>query len=107
MEGISEAPQVTSFVPLIEHQSATPASFHTGPAVLHYHSQRCKATVPESDLSKSLPIRQLFQRSVGGSATNGHGGSNGDVDGAGSSLENRIAQRTVEDVDVWVTSRLD
>lgn len=97
MEILSEAPEVTSFVPLIEHQSTTPASFYSGPPVLHYYSQRCKVIVLESDITKSPAVQRLTQ---GGEKTNPNGNnSNGD-----SIEEETSAQRVVSDIDVWVTS---
>jgi chloride channel, nucleotide-sensitive, 1A len=106
METIYEAPDITAFVPLIEHQSATPASFYSGPPVLHYHSQRCKVIVLESDLNKSIPLHRLAQ---GGEKlhTNGSGNgnsSNGDETGLLPPNEDSSAQRVVGNIDVWVTS---
>ena len=106
MEVIFEAPQITAFVPLIEHQSTTPASFYSGPPVLHYHSQRCKVIVLEGDLNKSAALQRLAQ---GGdkSHTNGGGNgnaSNGDEMGVLPPNEDNSAQRVVGNIDVWVTS---
>lgn len=102
MEIILQAPEVTAFVPLIEHQSATPASFYSGPPVLHYHSQRCKVIVHESDLNKSAAVQRLAQ---GGEklSTNGNS-SNGDDAGVLPPAEDTSAQRIVGNIDVWVTS---
>jgi chloride channel, nucleotide-sensitive, 1A len=106
MEIILEAPEVTAFVPLIEHQSTTPASFYSGPPVLHYHSQRCKVIVLESDLNKSAALQRLAQ---GGEklSTNGNrngNNSNGDEVGVLPPVEHTSVQRVVGNIDVWVTS---
>ena len=97
MEILSEAPQVNSFVPLIEHQSATPASFYSGPPVLHYHSQRCKVLVLESDLTKSAAIQRLVEGGGNLNATNGDSSN-------GAASEEGLRRRTVNDIDAWVTS---
>jgi chloride channel, nucleotide-sensitive, 1A len=103
MEIIAQAPEVNSFVPLIEHQSATPASFYSGPPVLHYHSQRCKILVLEGDVAKSAEIQRLAQDGEKLNTTNGNG-SNGAVTEELPAAEDGLAQRIVNDIDVWVTS---
>ncbi len=103
MEIIHQAPEVTAFVPLIEHQSITPASFYSGPPVLHYHSQRCKVIVVESDMLKSAAVQRLAQ---GGETLNTSIGdtTNGvDVE-AQSSAEDNPVRRVISNIDVWVTS---
>jgi chloride channel, nucleotide-sensitive, 1A len=102
MEIIFEGPQVNAFVPLIEHQSATPASFYSGPPVLHYYSQRCRVIVPESDLSRSAAVQRLAQA---GEKLNTNGNSsNGGSAEVPSELEEISSQRVIGDIDVWVTS---
>ncbi|KAF7510222.1 hypothetical protein GJ744_006918 [Endocarpon pusillum] len=103
MEIITEAPEVTSFVPLIEHQSTTPASFYSGPPVLHYHSQRCKLILLESDMSKSAAVQRLAQASEKLNTLNGESANGGDVE-AQSLVEEISVQRIISDIDVWVTS---
>lgn len=100
METIREAPKASTFTPLAEHQSATPASFYTGPPVLHYHSDRSKIIILERDTSGAALLEPLLQHATnaneaqanGGAETNGHAEANDN------------AQKVVEDVDVWVTS---
>jgi chloride channel, nucleotide-sensitive, 1A len=103
MEVISDAPEANSFVPLIEHQSATPASFYSGPPVLHYNSQRCKVIVLESDIAKSPAIQRLAQDGEKVNATNGNS-SNGDMTEDAPPPEESLTQRTIKDIDIWVTS---
>ncbi len=103
MEVIFEAPAVTAFVPLIEHQCATPSSFYSGPPVLHYHSQNCKVIVLEDDVSKSAAIQRLVQGSEKVNA-NKESGSNGDSTEKPPGADEISAQVVVCDVDVWVTS---
>lgn len=96
MEVLREAPNPTSFIPLVEHQSATPASFYAGPPVLHYYSDRSKLIILESE-SESVPaLASILSAARTESHSNG-AESNGDDEG----LSN---QKVVEDVDVWVTS---
>ena len=102
MEPLRAAPEASSFVPLAEHQSRTPASFHSGPAVLHYHSKQCKLVVLENDLVASPALS-----AIRGPSTE----ANGSGDGAPASHENNAAngesegkEIVVDGVDVWVTS---
>lgn len=98
MEVLREAPKASTFIPLAKHQSATPASFYTGPPVLHYHSDRSKVIILERDASGAALLEPLLQHATsaaqasGGAETNGHQETSDD------------AQKVVEDVDVWVTS---
>lgn len=100
MEVLHEAPKSSAFVPLSEHQSATPASFYTGPPVLHYHGSRCKVVVLERDLSLS-PALTALARGLPTSAKNGEysDGSDG-LSGEDSSEP----QKVLVNVDIWVTS---
>lgn len=96
MEVLTAAPSRGSFTPLAEHQSTTPASFTSGPPVLHYHSGRCKVILLESELSTAPALSNLAakakQSQSNGSETNG---TDTDTD---------PSQRTIENVNVWVTS---
>ena len=103
METLIEAPKPTSFIPLIEHQSSTPASFYTGPPVLHYYSecsrlivlgheaQSIPALAPLLSLSTSQTQAEQFPE-TNGTSTNG--------DGTGATGK----QKVIENLDVWVTS---
>lgn len=97
MESLKEPPQVATFIPLAEHRSATPASFYTGPPVLHYYSDRSKIIVlaresrDNSLLQPLLKHAQVVEQEQNG-ATNGTSETHDD------------SQQVVEDVDVWVTS---
>jgi chloride channel, nucleotide-sensitive, 1A len=103
MEVISEAPQLNTFVPLLEHQTATPASFYSGPPVLHYHSQRCKIILRSSDMARSAAVQRLGQGGEKLIATNGNS-SNRENELAPPAEEETSAQRIISDIDVWVTS---
>lgn len=95
MEVLREAPKVTSFIPLVEHQSATPASFYSGPPVLHYYSDRCEVLILDRDLS-SVPAIAAFangHKIQAETATNGDGAH-----------ESEGVYKTIEEVDIWVTS---
>lgn len=90
MEALSTAPEASSFVPLAEHQSRTPSSFYDGPPVLHYHSQRCKIVILESELLASPQLNALR----GDSTASTNGATENDD-------EKEIA---IDGVDIWVTS---
>jgi chloride channel, nucleotide-sensitive, 1A len=99
MEVIREAPTASTFTPLAEHQSTTPASFYTGPPVLHYHSDRSKVIILERDASGTALLEPLLQYATNGSAGQSNGGPETNGDG-----ENSTQQKTIEEVDIWVTS---
>lgn len=99
MEVLREAPKVTSFIPLVEHQSATPASFYNGPPVLHYYSDRCKVLVLDRDLSSVPALAEFASGSAGEAATNSTAVNGNDVH------DGEQVHKTLEDVDIWVTSR--
>lgn len=98
MEVLTEPPRSGSFVPLAEHQSATPASFHTGPPVLHYYSDRSQVIVDEAEANTSPALSNFLSKapasSTSAARTNGSDTVDADVD----------QRKVVEDVDVWVTS---
>jgi chloride channel, nucleotide-sensitive, 1A len=101
MEVLQEAPKSDTFVPLSEHQSATPASFYLGPPVLHYHSGHCKVVILKRDLSQS-PALTALARQAQGTPTSAEPVTNGN----GDHTEEGEAetQKTLHDVDVWITS---
>ncbi|EYE98467.1 Voldacs domain-containing protein [Aspergillus ruber CBS 135680] len=92
MEPLNTPPEASSFVLLADHQSRTPASFHTGPPVLHYHSKACKLVIFERDLL-SVPALNAI-RGASSSATNGNGDAEGEEG----------KEVVIDGVDVWVTS---
>ncbi|EXJ70121.1 uncharacterized protein A1O5_07194 [Cladophialophora psammophila CBS 110553] len=101
MEILREPPKTSSFVPLIEHQSATPASFYTGPPVLHYYSDRSKLIVLEQEAGSIPAFAPLLEHSSSqGQPQQPH--ANGTE--ANGDSEARGKQRVVDNVDVWVTS---
>jgi chloride channel, nucleotide-sensitive, 1A len=102
MEVLQEAPKSDSFIPLSEHQSATPASFYSGPPVLHYHGGRCKVIILERDLKQSPALTALAQKSHEAPAT-AEPVTNGSYD-HGSEADEAEKQKVFDDVDVWVTS---
>ncbi|ETI24499.1 hypothetical protein G647_03868 [Cladophialophora carrionii CBS 160.54] len=100
MEILREAPKPSSFVPLIEHQSSTPASFYTGPPVLHYYSDRSKLVVLEHEAQSIPALAPLLEASAPqpdpqpqASTTNG----TSDTNATGT-------QRVITELDVYVTS---
>lgn len=100
MEAVREAPKASTFIPLAEHQSATPASFYTGPPVLHYHSDRSKIIVLERDTSGAALLEPLLQHAANTTASQANGGAETN----GHTEANDNEQKVLEDVDVWVTS---
>lgn len=96
MEVLREPPKASTFIPLSEHQSATPASFYTGPPVLHYYSDRSKVIVIEQELDNAPALKPLLEKATTTSIQESNG-TNGD-------LAHRPSQKVVEEVDVWVTS---
>ncbi|KIW29438.1 uncharacterized protein PV07_05252 [Cladophialophora immunda] len=101
MEILHEPPKASTFVPLIEHQSATPASFYTGPPVLHYYSDRSKLIVLEHE-ARSVPAFAPLLEHPSSQAQPEQPHANGTE--ANGDSEARGKQKVVENVDVWVTS---
>jgi nucleotide-sensitive chloride channel 1A len=102
MEVLQEVPKSDTFIPLSEHQSATPASFYSGPPVLHYHSGRCKVIILERDLNQS-PALTALARKAHETPTTAEPATNGSCD-QGSEGGEAEKQKVFDDVDVWVTS---
>ncbi len=98
MEILREAPKPSSLVPLLEHQSSTPASFYTGPPVLHYYSDRSKLVVLEHEAQSIPALAPLLQHATSNapSESNGTDSSNGDSPSR--------TQKIIADLDVYVTS---
>ncbi|KAK5084352.1 hypothetical protein LTR05_005428 [Lithohypha guttulata] len=94
MEVIREAPRMGGFVPLTEFQSVTPETFSQ--PVLHYYSDRCKVIVLEDELQHAPAIAELITKASQPVHSNEAESEN--TNGA------QAAQKTVEDIDVWVTS---
>lgn len=102
MEVLQEAPKSDTFIPLSEHQSATPASFYSGPPVLHYHSGRCKVVILERELNQSLALTVLA-RHAQDTSTTAETVTNGNGDYSQEEAESET-QKILDNVDIWVTS---
>jgi len=96
MEVLRDPPKASTFVPLVEHQSTTPASFHSGPPVLHYYSDRSKLIVLEHEIDSAPAFAPIL------AAAAAHQHENGTQTNGEQSQQNK--QKVVEDVDVWVAS---
>ncbi|KAE8313788.1 regulator of volume decrease after cellular swelling-domain-containing protein [Aspergillus transmontanensis] len=95
MEPLQTPPETSSFVLLADHQSRTPSSFHSGPAVLHYHSKHCKLSILEHELQAN-PILNSLRSADTTPTANGTENQNGE-DTEGKEI-------VIDGVDVWVTS---
>lgn len=102
MEVIREPPKASTFIPLAEHQSATPASFYTGPPVLHYHSDRSKVIILERDASGAALLEPLLLHANDSEATATNGGA--ETNGHQESTDSDAQEKVIEEIDVWVTS---
>ncbi|KAJ5322570.1 hypothetical protein N7452_010859 [Penicillium brevicompactum] len=89
MESLTSAPETSTFVALAEHQSRTPSSFYSGPAVLHYHSQRCKIVILERELLAAPALNALRSESA---------------PTATATQDDDEKEVAIDGVDVWVTS---
>ncbi|KAJ5573455.1 uncharacterized protein N7459_007882 [Penicillium hispanicum] len=96
MEVLQTTPEASGFVPLAEHQSRTPSSFHSGPPVLHYHSQRCKVVILERDLLATPALNALRGAS--------HAVNESDSTSADAPPDDEGHEVAIEGVDTWVTS---
>lgn len=97
MELLTEAPRPSAFVPLSEHQSTTPVSFHSGPAVLHYYSDRCQVIVLEEELQNAPVLLNLVTKASAPAHSN-------ERESADDANGHNPAQKTLEEIDIWVTS---
>ena len=97
MEVLQSSPEASNFVTISEHQSRTPSSFHHGPPILYYHSQRCKVVILERDLLATPALNAL--RGAGASA-NGTSAANA----AQEEGDDKGPEVAIEGVDTWVTS---
>ncbi|KAL2866280.1 Voldacs domain-containing protein [Aspergillus lucknowensis] len=95
MEPLPSPPDESSFTPLSVHQSRTPESFHSGPAILHYHASSCKLVALERDLASAPTLDALRGATLNGSSSESH-----DTTGAGGNEKEVL----IEGLDVWVTS---
>ncbi|OXV08393.1 hypothetical protein Egran_03846 [Elaphomyces granulatus] len=103
MEVLHAPPVASSFTPLEEHQSRTPASFYSGPTVLHFHSDRCKVVISESELTAS-PILRAICKPISNGTTNG---ISHHVSGVATGSNGNIEQNSdlvIDGVNIWVTS---
>ena len=92
MEVFHEAPVLSSFTPLAEHQSHTPESFYSGPPVLYHRAAGTRIIVVKADLDRSPALTKLLgDAQTNGSLANGQTGGDDEV-------------TVVENVDVWVNS---
>lgn len=100
MEILNEPPNISSFTPLIEHQSTTPTSFYTGPPVLHYHIDRSKLIVLEHEAHSVPALAPLLEGATQQNPPSG--ASDAETMNGGSTPQGK--QETIPDVDVYVTS---
>ncbi|KAL4939162.1 regulator of volume decrease after cellular swelling-domain-containing protein [Aspergillus oleicola] len=91
MEPLTTPPETSSFTPISVHQSRTPESFHSGPAILHYHASNCKLVALERDLVSTPTLNALRGNAVNGSNTNG--------DASDSESDKEVV---VEGLSVWI-----
>lgn len=91
MELLQTLPNEADYTPLAEHQSHTPASFYSGPAVLHYVLRGASLAARPSDLCSISALAKLT----------GTEPSSGTTAGGDSASE---AETSISGVDVWVAS---
>lgn len=97
MEVLQSAPEASSFVTIAEHQARTPSSFHHGPPILYYHSERCKVVILERDLLATPALNALRGESASTNGTSAAHAAQEDDDDEGPEV-------TIEGVVTWVTS---
>ena len=95
MEILREAPKTSSFIRLIDHQSSTPASFYTGPPVLHYHSDRSKLIVLEHEAQSVPALAPLLSHAQPQDPSTTTAETNG---------SSHQIPKTIPDLDIYVTS---
>ncbi|GCB17399.1 hypothetical protein AAWM_00284 [Aspergillus awamori] len=88
MEFIAAPPDTTTFIPLAEHQSRTPSSFHSGPPILYSHHQNCKLVLLEREALAVPALGALREASTANGTTEEEGDK----------------EIVISGVNVWVTS---
>lgn len=106
MEVFRNPPEPSSFIPLAEHQSHTPASFYSGPPILHHLSERCKIVILEEELNKSTALNGLRPNASVAEAVNGTSASEASTSATATSTDGADGNKeiVIDGVDVWVTS---
>jgi nucleotide-sensitive chloride channel 1A len=99
MEPLQTPPETSSFILLADHQSRTPTSFHSGPAVLHYHSKRCKLVILEHELAATPVLSSLRGETAAATANGANPQTQENADG-----EPEGKEIVIDGIDVWVTS---
>ncbi|RDH33624.1 regulator of volume decrease after cellular swelling-domain-containing protein [Aspergillus welwitschiae] len=88
MESIAAPPDTTTFIPLAEHQSRTPSSFHSGPPILYSHHHNCKLVLLEREALAVPALGALREASTANGTTEEEGDK----------------EIVISGVNVWVTS---
>ena len=91
MEVIHDAPLLSSFTPLSEHQSQTPTSFYTGKPVLYHHCPNAKLLISERELHSSPALSKLSLEAPNGTS-------------AGEDGAEQAREVAIEELAIWVTS---
>ncbi|KAI9830348.1 MAG: hypothetical protein M1819_005729 [Sarea resinae] len=103
LEILTHPPETSTFTPLTEHQSHTPASFFNAPPVLHHHASSALLLLSRQDLPHSAVTRDFVRESQSAAApTTTTTTTNGDAAAAAhTDDEDTIVLAGFE---VWVTS---
>ncbi|EEQ29239.1 hypothetical protein McanMca71_006643 [Microsporum canis] len=106
MEILREAPDTSSFIPLAEHQSRTPASFYSGPPILYHFSERCRVVILERDLLASTALNTLRSSPAAGSSNGSAEGEHNTASVATAEAEGIADDKeaSLQAINVWVTS---
>ncbi|KAL8709744.1 MAG: hypothetical protein Q9220_005530 [cf. Caloplaca sp. 1 TL-2023] len=97
MEVLHTAPNHDQFTPLSSHQSQTPASFYSGPPVLHHYSPSSTILTTSHDLASSPAITALAPRTW--PQTNGSASHTVEENS-----EDAGEEVSIQGIDIWVTS---
>ncbi|MCJ1359331.1 MAG: hypothetical protein MMC33_009332 [Icmadophila ericetorum] len=103
MEVLHEPPTLTSFTPLSEHQSQTPASFYTGKPVLYHHCPNAKLLILERELRSSTALSKLAPGPLE-PPVRAPNGTNAAAVGEEEGEEKEEREMTIEGLEIWVTS---
>ncbi|OJI81874.1 hypothetical protein ASPTUDRAFT_45192 [Aspergillus tubingensis CBS 134.48] len=90
MESITAPPDTTTYIPLAEHQSRTPSSFHSGPPILYSQHQNCKLVLLEREALAVPALGALRDASTANGTTEEEAAEDKEI--------------VIPGVNVWVTS---
>ncbi|KAL8662045.1 MAG: hypothetical protein Q9202_005019, partial [Teloschistes flavicans] len=97
MEILDSPPRIDQYISLQDHQSHTPASFDSGPPVLHHHCQTAILSTTSKDVASCHALTAFFPNASAQTNGSAHPPADNDTEDGSHDL-------SAEDIDIRVTS---